>query len=131
MKVFNIITAFIITVTLYILVSLISLHYLDYFVPELDLFNLSKNDIVGSIEIIDTIETIIVILLIIILYFLCFKIYPRKSYSPSLLIISNLLLVLIGFVNYLYWETEFFYTQITDSYNGYTYYGTTSKSYDL
>lgn len=134
MKVFNIITAFIITVTLYILVSLISLHYLDYFVPELDLFNLSKNDIVGSIEIIDTIETIIAILLIIILYFICFKIYTIKSYKPFLAIVSNLLLVLIGIVYLLYWETEFFYVEQTIEYGaskGRTYFGHSNNSYDI
>lgn len=119
MKIVNILSAFIITVTLYILISLISIHYLDYFVPELDLFNLSKNDIVGSIEIIDTIEIIIAIVLIIILYFLCFKIYTKKSYKPLLAIVSNLLLVVIGIVYVLYWETEFFYVEKTIEYGDY------------
>lgn len=134
MKAINIISAIVITVFLYILISLISIHYLNYFVPELDLFNLSRNDIVSSIELIDTIETIVAIALLIILYFLCFKIYTKKSYKPILAIVSNLLLVLIGIVYLLYWETEFFYVEQTIGYGDYKgtkYFAHSEDSYDI
>lgn len=134
MRVFRILSAILITLLLYVLISLISIHYLNYFVPELDLFNLSRNDIVGSIAIIDTIETIIAIVLIIVLYYLCFKIYTIKSYKPFLAIFSNLLLVLIGVVYLLYWETEFFYVQKTieyGTYKGETYFDHSDDSYDI
>lgn len=130
MKTIHTLFVIIITIVLYILISLISFHYY-YFVPELHLLGINSEDIVGTIEIIDTIETIIILVLIVCLYFLCFKIYTKKSYSPSLLIISNLLLLIIGLVLFLYWETEFFYTLQTDSYNGYTYYGNSSRSYEF
>lgn len=117
MRAIRILSATLITIVLYLLISLISLHYLridgSRFVPELSLFNLTNNslnnsDIVGAIEIIDAVETVFAIGLIIVLYFLCFNIYKIKSYKPFLAIVSNLLLILIGVVYLLYWETEFF-----------------------
>lgn len=134
MKISNTISAFIITVFLYILVSLISLHYLDYFVPELDLFNLRRKDIVRSIEILDTIETIMAILLLIISYLICFKIYTTKSFKPFLVIVSNLLLVLIVIVYLLYWETEFFNVKYPSTYGvhiGKSYVDYYYHSYDI
>ena len=143
MRTFRILAAILITLLLYVLISLISLHYLrlggSRFVPELSLFNLNNDssrnsDIVGAIEIIDAVETFFAIGLIIALYFLCFKIYKIKSYKPFLAILSNLLLVLIGIVYLLYWETEFFYVEKTieyGTYKGNTYFGHSNDSYDI
>ena len=134
MRSFNIFFVILISVVLYLLLSLISLHYFDYFVPEIELFNWDRNNIVRAIELIDTIETGLAIILIIILYFICFKIYRNKSYKPFLAIISNLLLIIGGVVYLLYWQTDFFYVAKTieyGTYKGQIYYDHPDGAYHI
>lgn len=138
MRAFRILAVIFITITLYGLIGLVSIHYMTingyYFVPELSLFNLNRNDVVGAIEIIDLIEILLAIVLTIASYFICFKIYINKSYKPILAIMSNLLLVLIGIVYLLYWETDFFHIERPSQYGihiGKTYIDYYDSSYDI
>ncbi len=118
MKLLYLTLSALITIFLYFLIILISVNYpIDFIHKNL----LKNNDPVVLIETLDTLAIIFSFLLIVVLYFLCFKIYIRKTFKPQLIIISNLILLIVGIIYYLYWNTDLFYTQIENSdsfYNG-------------
>lgn len=127
MKFFYSTLSSIITLFLYLIVGLISIHYISYYTPEEFIFNVQNYDIIKKIEMIDIFETILSLFLIVILYFLSFKVHKIKKYRPQLLILSNIILLIVLIVYYIYWNTSFFYEWLENSDS--FYYGLSSESY--
>jgi hypothetical protein len=127
MKIIYLTIQIIITVLLYFILYLISIHTINHFTPEDFIYNIEINDVVEKIEILEIIETILTIILIILLYFISFTFHNVKKYRPQLIIISNIILLIVLIVYYLYWNTSFFYEwfENTDT----LYYGLSDDSY--
>lgn len=90
-----------------------SLHYLrikgyDYFLPEVEIFVLSKDNFQDLIPQIERTEQVFIVILILTLYFIGFSIFKRRRILKSIKITSNVFFAISIIFFIAIWPTSYF-----------------------